>query len=356
MALSWYIVKAEKEKPDNRCRKWRIVVRKAGGGTRSETFRGTKTDAKKRAPFFAAEVEAELPAASSTLRGLCGPWLDLRLASGDITPSTRRSYGFALDAYAAVADAPIGSATAADVDACTAALVANGRSRATVKSYAAMLGACFAHAVDVGAVAADPMASATVPRGASPSKGVSLPGASVREVLDVPPYCAQAFAVGLIARSGLRVGEAVSLAWSDWDGRCLRVRASKSAAGVRSVPLDEGSAAFVADRLARVEAVAGRVPPDAQMCCREDLAPTSAQSVRGWWTRNRDGLGCPGARLHDLRHTYLTNLAQAGVHPAVMQRLAGHSAPTVALRIYTHVQDSDLAAAVDALAASRADC
>ena len=44
------------------------------------------------------------------------------------------------------------------------------------------------------------------------------------------------------------------------------------------------------------------------------------------------------ADLYDLRHTYATNLARAGVHPAKIQYLMGHSRPTMALDAYTHIQ------------------
>ncbi len=44
-----------------------------------------------------------------------------------------------------------------------------------------------------------------------------------------------------------------------------------------------------------------------------------------------------GWTLHELRHTYLTVLAVNGVHPKVMQELAGHTRMATTLEIYTHV-------------------
>ncbi|MBQ6586495.1 MAG: tyrosine-type recombinase/integrase [Coriobacteriales bacterium] len=38
-----------------------------------------------------------------------------------------------------------------------------------------------------------------------------------------------------------------------------------------------------------------------------------------------------------LRHTYLTLLALSGVHPKVMQELAGHHSSKITMDIYAHV-------------------
>jgi hypothetical protein len=56
-----------------------------------------------------------------------------------------------------------------------------------------------------------------------------------------------------------------------------------------------------------------------------------------WWTNDCARFGLEGFTLHELRHTYLVVLAMNSVHPKVMQELAGHSDPTMAMRIYAHV-------------------
>ena len=57
-----------------------------------------------------------------------------------------------------------------------------------------------------------------------------------------------------------------------------------------------------------------------------------------WWNRNRKGYGFDGVTLHQLRHTFLTLAAVNGIHPSVMQKLAGHSTSRLTMDIYTHVQ------------------
>ena len=49
--------------------------------------------------------------------------------------------------------------------------------------------------------------------------------------------------------------------------------------------------------------------------------------------RNQDGLV---ADFHALRHTFMTNLAIAGVHPKTAQMLARHSTIAMTMDRYTH--------------------
>ncbi len=52
------------------------------------------------------------------------------------------------------------------------------------------------------------------------------------------------------------------------------------------------------------------------------------------------------ADFHALRHTFISNLARAGVHPKNAQALARHSTITLTMDAYTHTILSDLAADV----------
>lgn len=43
------------------------------------------------------------------------------------------------------------------------------------------------------------------------------------------------------------------------------------------------------------------------------------------------------ADFHSLRHTFISNLANGGVHPAVAQSLARHSTIALTMNTYTHI-------------------
>jgi hypothetical protein len=55
--------------------------------------------------------------------------------------------------------------------------------------------------------------------------------------------------------------------------------------------------------------------------------------------------------FHALRHTFISNLARAGVHPRNAQALARHSTIDLTMNVYTHVDLADLASDVESLPA-----
>ena len=56
------------------------------------------------------------------------------------------------------------------------------------------------------------------------------------------------------------------------------------------------------------------------------------------------------ADFHANRHTFITKLGKAGVSPKMAQTLARHSDPKLTMNIYTHVESSDQAKAIQQLA------
>lgn len=72
------------------------------------------------------------------------------------------------------------------------------------------------------------------------------------------------------------------------------------------------------------------------------------------WERAREAAGHTDPRFHDLRHSGLTWVAQAGATTAELMRRAGHASPAAALR-YQHAadeRDKSLAEALGRMAAS----
>jgi len=55
------------------------------------------------------------------------------------------------------------------------------------------------------------------------------------------------------------------------------------------------------------------------------------------------------ADFHALRHTFISNLARAGVHPRNAQALARHSTIDLTMNVYTHVAMADLHDDVESL-------
>jgi integrase len=64
--------------------------------------------------------------------------------------------------------------------------------------------------------------------------------------------------------------------------------------------------------------------------------PFEPDNLRRSWGRIRVATGDPPARFHDLRHTCVSLLLEAGVPPHVVREIVGHSAIDVTMTIYAH--------------------
>jgi integrase len=120
--------------------------------------------------------------------------------------------------------------------------------------------------------------------------------------------------VRLLATTGMRLGEALELLWSDVDlpGRAIRLRDAKG--GARTVHI--GAAAVTI--LDAVADKSGHVVRD------RDGAPLSDSRAQHAWARLRVRAALLDGRLHDLRHTAGTFAALAGANAFVVRDLLGH--------------------------------
>ncbi|MBR3233008.1 site-specific integrase [Candidatus Saccharibacteria bacterium] len=160
------------------------------------------------------------------------------------------------------------------------------------------------------------------------------------------------FLFTLLYYSGVRIGEALALTPADFrlSGGILRVKISKSYlydfkvlkttknGKIREIPL---SKAVFGEFLDLIEA-------------REQSAQIfqfSPQAARAALHKICEELGLPKYRLHEFRHTFVSNLMRAGVPIAVVAEVSGDTQATV-LRRYSHIFPNDEEMIVDALCAS----
>ena len=170
----------------------------------------------------------------------------------------------------------------------------------------------------------------------------------------------------LAANTGMRGGEIKRLRLRDihLDKQRIAVRreSTKTDAGGRLIPLN-AAALFAAEWLfERAKALGASLPehfllPANYGKCTGKQAggvitgydPTRPQhSWRTAWRTLTRAAGLRGLRFHDLRHNFITKLAEAGVHVEVTMRLAGHLSPEMT-RHYTHISDIAVRRAVDAI-------
>ncbi len=126
--------------------------------------------------------------------------------------------------------------------------------------------------------------------------------------------------VALAATTGLRRGELLSLRPDNIHGSRIILRPGQTKSGkARVVPLPRGGELLVSELPFKV----------------------TAHELRKAYEAARDAIGRPEVRLHDLRHTYASLLAEAGEVMTTVQALLGHSSLVVTSR-YAHMFDSRL--------------
>ena len=158
-----------------------------------------------------------------------------------------------------------------------------------------------------------------------------LSAADEAEYLSLAPQPLKDAAI-LLIDTGLRVGEAVALKWSDielspvgdmtfgW----LRVREGKSKQAKRTVPIT-----------ARVRLMLEARRPESTRSDRVFCIQLGT-SLAHLHTKVRKQMKQPAEFvLHSLRHTFLTRLGEAGADAFTIMRVAGHASVTISQR-YIH--------------------
>ena len=75
-------------------------------------------------------------------------------------------------------------------------------------------------------------------------------------------------------------------------------------------------------------------------------------AIEARFRRLRMRAGFPTMRLHDLRHSFCSRLAQAGVPLPTIAALAGHESVATTMRYASHIPDGAMHAAIRRLEAS----
>ena len=155
----------------------------------------------------------------------------------------------------------------------------------------------------------------------------------------------RAIVYALAAGTGLRRGELRRLRWCDVDLERATVRVVASSAKSRreqSVPLRADLAeALKAFRPADAGTTDTVVPPRCFPNAKTVRADMDAAGIE-----HEDAEGRK-ADFHALRHTFVSRLAAAGIHPREAQALARHSSVELTMQAYTDLRLLDLHGAVE---------
>ena len=147
--------------------------------------------------------------------------------------------------------------------------------------------------------------------------------------------------IRLLLLTGARRGEVLHAQWTDIDlarGKWIKPGATTKQKTAHEVPLSDAAQQLLKELRKRVPRNVEWLFPAADGGHRVD--------VKDSWASLCKAAAIKGARVHDLRHTYASVLASAGLSLPIIGALLGHATPTTTAR-YAHLYDDPLRAATE---------
>ena len=274
-----------------------------------------------------------------------------------IRPATRERYRqqvtVAVDFLAGRSSRrPLAAITPHDIERYIDHLYLMGHKPKTVSRYVTALKAMFSQAVREGRIPTNPATGVPL----LPSDPVMIPddddeaeanakALSPDEIVALIAALPERhrLQVSLMARTGLRISEALGLRWQDVDRQegVIRVRQAvvdgkigkpKTKRSRRFIPVGDD---LMRDLLARRLAAKHSGDDDLVFGTRSGR-PVHLKSCYLWLIPAVEAAGAPWARFHALRHGAATAWFAAGVPITVVSALLGHSTASFTLSVYTH--------------------
>lgn len=244
-----------------------------------------------------------------------------------------------------------GAMIAADLER----LKAQNFSRTSVNTRRVVWSGILRNEVILGSLQFNPADSIRLPKNLPHSVRRALTDDEMKKILHGVDAPFGFFAFFLLC-SGLRKSEALALTWGDIDLKAReisvtkslefvstvpQVKAPKTEAGVRTVPIID----VLADELAKRKS---RRKMDLLFPAgggNRAGAGGGFMTERGYevaWKRYCDAVGLTGLTAHNLRHGTATMLFEAGVDAETAQHILGHSKVSTTLDIYTELRNAKL--------------
>jgi integrase len=285
-----------------------------------------------------------------------------RDVTGDLRPNTAASYERLTRVHVVgrIGAVRLAQLTPGHVERVCQAMLADGLAPSSVAKVVQVLSLMLELAVREGAVVANPVARAQLPRQSRSPVAVLSPG-QVDGILAYAAGTTDAALWGSMALAGLRLGEALGLADHDvdLDTGLVHIRRTllqdrsfgppKSERGIRDVPVTHRLEQLVRSHrklvAARRLAAATWVETDALFPTQRGTYP----SIRNVQRRFRGvvrALELPtGTSPHTLRHTWASVLLSSGVPIFLVSRYAGHATIQTTADQYGHLVPGDEQAA-----------
>lgn len=300
-----------------------------------------------------------------TVGGYLTDWMESLPASGrGVATVSSYRHNLRLHVVPDLGGVQLQELTAVDLDRLYRKLLASGRkkgtgglSNRTVRYVHTVLSAALTDAVNKGLLVRSPAKSATPPsaKSAKAAEMVWWRPSELRAFLQFAAAHELAPMFRLAGATGMRRGELVGLRWGDvnLEGERINVRRQitstdyivrqdepKSERGLRVVTLDPGTVEVLRS-VPRHESGHVFVDTNGQ--------PRHPESVARIFSRLTVRSGQPQIRFHDLRHSHVAHLIEAGVDPLTISRRLGHASVAFTLDRYGHLFDQAGATAANAV-------
>lgn len=133
----------------------------------------------------------------------------------------------------------------------------------------------------------------------------------------------------ILLYTGMRCGEMLQLQKADVHLRqhYIRITRSKTAAGIRIIPIHHRIAALIESRM--------KSPGDA-LICDDTGRPYNYGRYCTVWRTVMHRIRADGHTTHDCRHTVATLLDNVGANETAKRRILGHAGGDITERVYTH--------------------
>lgn len=155
------------------------------------------------------------------------------------------------------------------------------------------------------------------------------------------PYASVAL---MLIYSGCRISELLNLKKDEINMKdsCFRVTASKTEAGIRTVP------------------IAARIFPFFEFWIKKSDCPYLLSTPEGkrltypnyytnYWKPFMSQIGLSHHRPHDTRHTCISLLTAAGADDKIIKRIVGHAGSSITDIVYTHFEIAQLLSAINSI-------
>lgn len=362
------------DKPRAKCRKWRLRV---SSGQRdfntgrykqyTRCFSGTYREAQAALREFIDEIEDNQVTKRTNV--LFGEYVDIWLAKRKETKAYgtwRRDVDRSNVARLHLEKAKLSEITPEVIEGVYKAILSGGTPSGKVPSGA------YAHdvAITLGNILKQAKADGLI--SSNPCESVSPPTPDTKEkkaltfeqmtdlVSKLDPTDASQLAIRLSIRTGMRRGEVCGLSWGDIDfenktisivhsyDEIGNLKKPKTNAGTRIIPISDSVVSDLQQRKQYLEASFESIrkefdlkypvlEADTPVICNTLGERQLPHSVTRWWDRRRKEFGLEGWTVHEMRHSYLSEMARRNVNVKTLQVLAGHANFSTTMNIYTHV-------------------